>query len=116
MAESFKGQQCVWGTTSANVTGGGLVVDASVDEQAATEAVEGRQGDEVGLVIYDRTWTLSATVVCQSTTQEPAIGAQFSVGGKTGYVTGCRRQWQNKGKKQLTITAHGGASLSGTNG
>ena len=45
MAESIKGQQCVWGTTSANVTGGGLVVSATVDEQAATDPVEGQQGD-----------------------------------------------------------------------
>ena len=111
MAESIKGQHCIWGTDSANVTGGGLVVDGAVDEQAATDPVEGRQGDEVGLVFYDDTWTLSATVVCQQGTQAPQIGGSFSVGGKTGYVTGCRVQWQNKGKKQMAITAHGGKSL-----
>lgn len=111
MAESIKGQKCVWGTNSANVTGGGLVLDGSVDEQAATDPVEGNQGDEVGLVIYDDTWTLSATVVCQQSTQAPNIGDSFSVGGKNGYVTGCRTQWQNKGKKQMAVTAHGGKSL-----
>ena len=65
----------------------------------------------MGLVIYDDTWTLSASVVCQSGTQAPAVGDRFSVGGKSGYVTGCRTAWQNKGKKQLDITAHGGRSL-----
>lgn len=112
MAETIKGQRCVWGTDSAGVTGGGLVVDATVDETAATDPVEGRQGDEVGLVIYDVTWTLSATVVCQQGTREPEAGSSFSVGGRSGYVTGCRLQWQNKGKKQLSVTAHGGRSLA----
>lgn len=112
MAETIKGQQCVWGTTPAGAdSGGGIVVDASVNTTAQTDPVEDQQGAEVGLVIYDEQWEISVEVVCRAGTQKPAIGANWRCGGLSGYVTGVRENWRNKGKKSLAITAHGAKGL-----
>ena len=112
MAATIKGQQCTWGTDSAGVSArGGTVVSASASRTAQTESVEDSQGAEKGLVIYDEQYELTAEIVCGAGTAAPSIGDSFTCGGFSGYVTSCRENWQNKGKKSLSITAHGAKGL-----
>lgn len=112
MAADIKGERVEWGTGGFGNQFSGICVSGTVDVQAQTDPVEDMDGAEVGLVIYDEQWTISAEVVCRDSTPAPSIGDRITAGGRSGYVTGCREQWQNKGKKQLSITAHGAKSLS----
>lgn len=112
MATQFKGQAVEWGSDGAGYSGGGICVSASCQRQAQTDAVENTQGARDGLVIYDVKYTLSATVVCKAGTTPPSIGDRISVGGVSGYVTDVKKDWQNKGKAQFSVTADGGASLT----
>ena len=112
MAATIKGKQCTWGTDSAGVSArGGTVVTASASRTAQTESVEDTQGAERGLVIYDEQYELTAEIVCDASTANPDIGDNFTCGGLRGYVTNCRENWQHKGKKSLSITAHGAKGL-----
>jgi len=111
MAAAFKGQAVEWGADGAGFSGGGICVRASAQRQAQTEAVEDQQGARTGLVFYDTKHTLTATVVCKAGTTPPAIGDRIVVGGLSGYVTDVKKDWQNKGKAQYSVTADGGASL-----
>lgn len=105
----FKGQQCVWGTGEvSSPVSGGIVVDASVEAQGQTDAVEDENGARTGIVIYDQTYSGSITVVCKAGASMPEVGKPVTAGSFTCYVTGARTQWQNKGKKQIVVTVEGG--------
>ena len=113
MPYTIKGQNCIWGTTEAGVSGhgGGIIVSAENNRNYPNEPIEGEEGQEVGILFYDDTWDITVGVVCTSSTQEPQKGAAIQCGGLKGYVTNCRKAWANKGKKQLTISAHGAAGI-----
>lgn len=112
MAVMIKGQQVVWGTDGVDQFGG-ICTAASVDTQAQTDPVEDSNGAMTGLIIYDEHHSGTITVVCKAGTTEPSIGKAVSVSGLSGalYVTGVKKDWQNKGKKQLTISVTGGKNL-----
>ena len=114
---SFKGQQCIWGTGDLGTpVANGICTSGSIQHQGQTDAVEDENGARTGMVFYDETYSVSLTVVCKSGCTAPAIGAALTVGTLTVYVTDCREEWQNKGKKQLSITAEGGANIAAGNG
>lgn len=105
----FKGQQCQWGTSDvSSPVSSGIVVDASIEAQGQTDAVEDENGARIGIVIYDQTYSGTITVVCKAGAQMPEVGKQVTAGSFTCYVTGARTQWQNKGKKQIVVTVEGG--------
>lgn len=105
----FKGTQCQWGTSDvSSPVSGGIVVDASIEAQGQTDAVEDENGARIGIVIYDQTYSGTITVVCKSAASMPEVGKQVTAGNFTCYVTGARTQWQNKGKKQIVVTVEGG--------
>ena len=109
----FKGQQCQWGTQDVqSPVANGIVVSASIEAQGQTDAVEDENGARIGIVIYDQTYSGSITVVCKASAQLPAIGKQVTAGNFTCYVTGAKIDWQNKGKKQITVTVEGGKYVS----
>ena len=114
MPYTIKGKQCVWGTTDAGVSGhgGGIVVSATNNRDYPYEPVDGEEGEEVGIIFYDDKWDITLEVVCTASTQEPERGAAIQCGGLTGYVNNCRKVWGYKGKKQLSISAHGAAGIS----
>jgi hypothetical protein len=107
-APVFKGQTCKWGTEDVNSPCGGIVVDANVEAQGQTDAVEDENGARIGIVIYDQVYSGTITVVCKGGETLPEVGTAVKVGNFTCYVTGARTQWQNKGKKQIVVTVEGG--------
>lgn len=108
----FKGQQCIWGTTELGTpVGSGICTNGSLKHQGQTDAVEDENGARTGMVFYDETYSVSLTVVCKAGATPPQIGDPLTCKGVTVYVTDVSEDWQNKGKKQLSITAEGGKNV-----
>ena len=107
-----KGQKCVWGTGEVSNPTTGIVVSASISAEGQTDALEDGEGARIGLVIYDETYSGTLTVVCRQGTTAPNVGDSLTAGGMRCYVSGTRTDWQNKGKKQITVTVSGGKNLS----
>ncbi len=109
---SFKGQACVWGTTELGTPiGSGICTAGTLEHQGQTDAVEDENGARTGMVFYDETYSASLTVVCKAGATPPAIGNAITCKGITLYVTNVREDWQNKGKKQLSVSAEGGKNV-----
>jgi len=108
----FKGQQCIWGTTKVNNTIGGICVSASLQRQGQHEPVEDENGARIGMVIYDETYSGTITVVCKAGESLPEIGTRITMNGFGGYVVDAKTDWQNKGKKQITVSIEGGKYLA----
>lgn len=114
---TFKGQTVGWGTTELGTpVANGICTAASVQHQGQTDPVENEDGARTGIVIYDETYSVSLTVVCKASCTPPSIGDALTVDSLTVYVTDVKKDWQNKGKKQLTITAEGGAHVAAGSG
>ena len=109
----MKGQKVVWGTTGlGEPVGGGICVNGSVQKAGQHDPVEDENGSRIGMVIYDETYTISLTAVMKAAGTPPAIGDKITCAGVSGYVTDVKRDWQNKGKMQMSITAEGGKNLA----
>ena len=114
---TFKGQAVEWGTTELGTpVANGICVNGSVQHQGATDPVENEDGARTGIVFYDESYTATLTVVCKASCTAPSIGDSLTVDSLTVYVTDVKKDWQNKGKKQLTITAESGANISSGSG
>ncbi len=107
----FKGQKVIWGTGEIGYNAGGICTAASFDHSSQNDPVEDENGAQIGRVLYDTIYSVSLTIVCKDTTTAPGIGDNITVSEKTLFVTSVREDWNNKGKKQLSITVEGGENL-----
>lgn len=109
-----KGTSCAWGAGDvSSPVQNGIVVSASVDAQCQTDYLEDENGARIGIVIYDEIWSGTVTVVCKAGATKPENGTSLTVDGMQLYVTGCRVEWQHKGKKQMVVAVEGGKNVAG---
>ena len=108
----FKGQKVIWGTGEIGYNAGGICTSASFDHSSQNDPVEDENGAQIGRVLYDQLYSVSLTIVCKEGTTDPSVGDDITVDDCKLFVTGVRTDWQNKGKKQLSITAEGGKNLA----
>lgn len=108
----FKGQTVIWGTGDITYNAGGICTAASFGRSAQKDVVEDENGAQTGKILYDTLFSVSLTIICKDTTVNPEIGDTITVSGKNLIVTDVREDWNNKGKKQLSITAEGGVNLN----
>ena len=107
----FKGQKVIWGTGDITYNAGGICTAASFGRSAQKDVVEDENGAQTGKILYDTLYSVSLTIICKDSTVNPEIGDIITVAETKLVVTDGREDWNNKSKKQLSITAEGSVNL-----
>ena len=109
-AVRFKGAQCQWGTQTT--VSFGTVINDRLRTTDAEEPIENKDGQLVGVAIYDDLYSGSLSVVPGPGQEPPQTGDVFAVKGKRLYVKNVEDVGSHKGKRMYEVTLAGGANLT----
>lgn len=94
----------VWGTENV-VSGFGYVVSARKTNSSERIPVLDNNGVPAGTVYVPQYDEIECEILCESTTNIPAIGDNLTIDGSVGGVENVEQAWEQKGIKKLRVRA-----------
>jgi hypothetical protein len=91
------GEEGIWGSDGADVSGYGTVQSATLRRTAEREKYPDNNGETTGYVFFDFADAGEAELLVPSGYSAVDPGDTFSIGGKTLYVLSATLRWQHRG-------------------